>query len=100
MSAAEGRSAGSTDQQKDMRSRKWVGSDRSCNITRVFMMVSHDKGLCKVFFSKNPSLLRKWVGGSRSHSEFFSGKSSQNSPKPVLIFWSSIPCVLCLYIHC
>ena len=26
------------------------------------------------------------------------GKSSQNNPKPVLIFWSSIPCVFCLYI--
>ena len=25
------------------------------------------------------------------------GKSSQNSPKPVLIFWSSVPCVFCLY---
>ena len=24
-------------------------------------------------------------------------KSSQNSPKSVLIFWSSIPCVFCLY---
>ena len=29
---------------------------------------------------------------------FCFGKSSQNSPKPVLIFWSSIPCVFCLYI--
>ena len=28
---------------------------------------------------------------------FLVGKSSQNCPKPVLIFWSSIPCVLCLY---
>ena len=28
---------------------------------------------------------------------FVVGKSSQNSPKPVLIFWSSIPCVFCLY---
>ena len=28
---------------------------------------------------------------------FFCGKSSQNIPiKPVLIFWSSIPCVFCL----
>ena len=27
-------------------------------------------------------------------------KSSQNCPKPVLIFRSSIPCVFCLYIHC
>ena len=41
------------------------------------------------------------MGGSRPHSElFFCGKPSQNSPKPVLIFWSSIPCVFCLYIHC
>ena len=32
------------------------------------------------------------MGGFRSHSEFFfCGKSSQNSSKPVLIFWSSIP---------
>ena len=29
---------------------------------------------------------------------FLCGKSSQNSPKPVLIFWNSIPCVFCLYI--
>ena len=31
-------------------------------------------GLCKemFFFFKNPSLLWKWVGESRSHSEFFS----------------------------
>ena len=47
----------------------------------------------------NPKLLWKWVGGSRSHSEFFCGKSSQNSSKPVLIFWSSIPYVFCLYIN-
>ena len=37
------------------------------------------------------------MGGSRSHSDFFWGKSSQNSPKPVVLFWSSITCVLCLY---
>ena len=24
----------------------------------------------------------------------------ENRPKPVLIFWSSIPCAFCLYIHC
>ena len=31
------------------------------------------------------------------HSEFFwVGKSYQNSSKPVLIFWSSIPCVFCI----
>ena len=30
---------------------------------------------------------------------FVCGKSFPNSPKPVLIFWSSIPCVFG-YIHC
>ena len=46
------------------------------------------KGLCKeIFFSKNPRFLWTWVGGSRSHSDLFVGKSSQNSPKPVVIFW-------------
>ena len=29
--------------------------------------------------SKNPSWLWKWVGGSKSHSDFVFGKSSQNS---------------------
>ena len=28
---------------------------------------------------------------------FMCGKSSQNSSKTVVIFWSSIPCVFCLY---
>ena len=41
------------------------------------------------------------VGGPGLIRNFFVGKSSQYSPKPVglLIFWSSrpIPCVLCLY---
>ena len=34
-----------------------------------------------------------------SYSDFLFcfGKSSQNSSKPVLIFWSSIQCVLCVY---
>ena len=26
-------------------------------------------------------------------------KSSENSPKPVLLFWSSIPCVFCLHVY-
>ena len=40
------------------------------------------------------------MSGSRSHSE--KSKSSQNRPISVVIFWSSIPCVFCLYmdIHC
>ena len=58
------------------------------------------RGFAKNFFSKNPRLLWKWVGGSRSHSEFFFvGKSSQNSPKPVLIFRSIgvVYHIFCLY---
>ena len=38
----------------------------------------------RIFAYKKPRLLWKWVGGSRSHSEFlFFGKSSRTSPKPV-----------------
>ena len=54
------------------------------------------KGLCKEEKYTNPRLLWKWVGGSRSPGIFFF-KSSQNSPKPVPICWSSIPRVFCLY---
>ena len=32
---------------------------------------SPTKGLCKEFFPKNPRLLWKWLGGSRSQSDFF-----------------------------
>ena len=38
--------------------------------------------------------------GEWSHPEFFFfSKSSQNSSKPVLVFWSSIPCVFCLPLY-
>ena len=46
------------------------------------------RGFAKIPPPQNPRLLWKWVGGSKSHSDFFF-KSSQNSPKPVLIFWSA-----------
>ena len=47
---------------------------------------------------KIPKIRDYYRSGCRSHSEFvFFGKSSQNSPKPVLIYWSSISCVFCLY---
>ena len=41
-----------------------------------------------------------WVVGQGVTLNFFGGKSSQNSPKPERKFWSIVPCVLCLYIHC
>ena len=49
-------------------------------------------GLCKVKFFLKKSELTMEVGGwvQVSHGNFFIGKSSQNSPIPVLIFWSSI----------
>ena len=37
------------------------------------------------------------MGGSRSHSDFFFGKSSRNTSKPVQIFWSIKPYLFCLY---
>ena len=37
------------------------------------------------------------MGGFRSNSGLFFGKSSQNSTKEVLLFWSSIPYVFCYY---
>ena len=47
---------------------------------------------------KKPRLLWKWVGPGLTRNFLFCfGKSSQNSPKPVQIFWSSIQCVFCLY---
>ena len=57
--------------------------------------------LGKEFFFLQKSEITMEVGGwiQVSHWIFF-GKSSQNSSKLVLIFWSSIPCVFCLYIHC
>ena len=60
------------------------------------------KGLCKEFFLQKSEITME-VGGWVQVSLGFlcvCGKSSQNSAKPVLIFWSSIPCVFCLYIHC
>ena len=39
------------------------------------------RGFAKNFFSKNPRLLWKWVGGSRSHSDFF---FFENCPKIAL----------------
>ena len=37
------------------------------------------------------------VGGCVQVSRNFFFNMSQNSPKTVLIFWSSIPCAFCLY---
>ena len=38
------------------------------------------------------------MGPGLSDFFFFFGKSSQNSPKPVVIFWSSIPRILSVYV--
>ena len=50
---------------------------------QIFKKFSQLGALQRKKTSKNPRLLWKWVGGSRSHSEIVLGKSSQNSPKPV-----------------
>ena len=38
-----------------------------------------------------------WVGPGLTRNFYLFWKSSKNSSKPVLIFWSSIPHVFCLY---
>ena len=69
----------------------------TCHYFHYYFFIAQDLGAVqRKKNSNNPRLLRKWVGGSRSHSAFFF-KSSQNGSKPVLIFWSSIPYVFCLY---
>ena len=37
------------------------------------------------------------MGPGLTRTLFFGKKSFQNSSKPVLIFWSSIPCMLSVY---
>ena len=53
---------------------------------------SEHESISKVGMFVFPTFLWRWVVGN-----FFWGKSSQNNPKLVLIFWSSITCVFCLY---
>ena len=53
-------------------------------------------GFVKNFF---PIITMEEGGWVQVSLWIFFGKSSQNIPKLVLIFWSSIPCVFCLYYH-
>ena len=46
---------------------------------------------------ENICFLQKSEVGPGLIPNFFCGKSPQNTSKPVLIFWSSIQCVFCLY---
>ena len=63
-----------------------------CNVCASQTFITCLRGFANKNFPKHPRLLWKWVGGSRSHSEFcFVENRPINSPKPVLIFWSSIP---------
>ena len=45
------------------------------------------RGFANYFFPKNPSLLWKWVGGSRSHSEFFLENLPEMAPNQYWYFW-------------
>ena len=70
-------------------------------ILPLFFFIYICKGLCKEKKFKKSEITMDvgwWV--QMLLGNYFFGKSSQNSFKPVLIFWSSIPCVFCLYIHC
>ena len=55
------------------------------------------RGFAKNCFPKNLVYYESgWVGLGLTRN-FFYRKSSEYSSKPVLIFWSSIPCVFCLH---
>ena len=70
-------------------------SEYVCVLVSLFMFIL---GLCKEKkFKKSEITIEVGAGLTQN---FFFGKSSKNSPKPVLIYWSSISCVFCLYIHC
>ena len=72
--------------------KRWLGWKWEVHIVDFSFYHSH-KELCKV---KNQKIRVKYGSVWVSISNFFL-KSSQNSPKPVLIFRSSIPRVFCLY---
>ena len=56
--------------------------------------------VCKVKqFQKSKITLEVGPGLTRILCVCVGGKSSQNSPKLVLILWASIPCVFCLYVR-
>ena len=60
--------------------------------------ISVGKGLCKEKIQKTRDYyVSVWVGTGLTRYFCCCGKSSQNCPKPVVIFWSSIPCVFCMY---
>ena len=55
-----------------------------------------NKGQCIDFFPKNSRLLWKWVGGSRSHLEFF----LENHPKIVINQYRYLKVVYHMYSVC
>ena len=69
--------------------QKWVTSSYHLQILRP---LSPPTG-----FAKNLFLILDYYGSGWVPLGIFFGKSSKNSPKPVLIFWSSIARVFCLY---
>ena len=73
----------------------YVVSQHSIHVS--YLLFSLTYGLCKEKKHEITMEVGGWVQVSLGILFCF-GKSSQNSPKPVLIYWSSIPCVFCLYI--
>ena len=59
---------------------------------QFIILIAPFEVFASTFPPKNPRLLWKWVGGSRSQSrkEKLIGKLSEN-------IWSSTPCVFCVY---
>ena len=52
-------------------SSRWRQNMLDNMLNNYCIVVSTLGALQRIFFSKNPRLLWKWVSGSKSHSEFF-----------------------------
>ena len=73
-----------------------VGVMKFCSMLEINYVVGIVLGALQgIFFFKSEIRYGSgWVG--LGLTRIFFGKSRQNSPKPVLIFWCSIPFVFCL----
>ena len=85
--------------RSEMRTRAWEkGMTVDTNSLRYLPRRSGRIAACslRTATDRQTDRLRDFAKIKNS-KKIFLGQSSQNSPKQVLIFWSSIPCVFCLY---
>ena len=78
--------------QLKQRERKLKSSFQPCDDCNLNLGDLQSKTIPKILVNYGS----RWVGPGLTRKQCI-GKSSQNSQIPILIFWSSIQCVFCLY---